>query len=265
MKIIKTVLPIILFVCIPQSLLAQSIADYTKFRSQFYNLDDYNFKRVKCIISIPSISGQIQDLAEKFSKVGVQVDETYSEIKLYYIKGKGLSVIAPKVKFNISNGNRLKKDRNFTKGLIEVEQGFARGFSGVVQTLKGIFTEIGYNDLSKIRLESATQNQIIYTSDRLKNTLTKSDNIVYFDVEGSKLNLKGKSKFTNDVSMPLFKSQSVKGTLGGTNIEVNLNLDYQDLKDFKFPKKVTANTTMSLNNQNQQSQIIVDFNNCEVF
>ena len=241
---------------------------YVDFRKKFYLLEEQEFSKISCRLSNKTISMIVDNMKNKFANSpDFKVKENYSDIRLTYIKDKGLNFSKGSFDIIVINPEKVLDKKVFEEGMKQVKQGLNQIEDGTKAILGIIFSEFQIDAKTK-KIDDFKKVDNKY---EIKMTVQKTPMLL--SLNGQSLTREefissGKTITNSNYEMYenklLFKDlkMTVNGGLMKTNIDISI--EYHQIEGVKFPKKITQNTIQIMKNSETKNQFVVELNECQL-
>lgn len=272
----KSLGQVILFL-IPLVLPLQANADnwneYLKAVDRFYSLDNQEFNNVSCNIEVPLTKNQLKQLHAQVEPIKdkIQIKENLADFNLTYSKNKGLNINRPSFDIRILSEEGMADPAKVKKGIEMVNAGFNQQIEGAVMQLQGLFEGFETPKKSQYKIKEIKVDKATYTARYEKDNSNITEFYSHNQREVKQISKNGDEvssvenyKNIADNKLLLADAQAtINNSMG--NIEMNMTISYEKLKDVLFPTHIESRFKQSIQSIKQEGQIDIYLKNCTLY
>jgi hypothetical protein len=243
---------------------------YIQIMDNFYKLDKQEFKTISCNIEVPLTINQVKQLKAQFEpmKDKIELKENLKDFKLTYNNNGELNINYPSLDIQIISEKGMADPATVKKGTEMVKAGFKQQVAGVGMQLKGLFEEFKTPKEGKQKIKEIKEDKTTYTvkyeienSNITETYLQNQRKVKQMSQNGDEISSVANYKKTANNKLLLTDAQaSVKNGMG--NIEMNMTISYEKIKDISFPTHIESRFKQSMQTIKQEGQIDIYLKNC---
>jgi len=245
---------------------------YLQLANRFYRLDEQNFNSISCKIEVSQIENQIKPAIELVSKSAqgkIEIKENLADFSLTYSKNGGVSIFYPSLDVKIISEEEMADPVKVKKGLEMMKDGFKQEIDGTATTLKELFEEYESPKKSKYKIKEVKEYEKTYMAkyeyensnyiETCSNNQCKVKQTNSFGIEGSSVN-NYKNIADNKLLLTDAHVTMTSNTMG--NMEMNVKVDYEKVKDVVFPTQYEVHVKQSSQASNLEGTVVIYLKNC---
>lgn len=272
MKHFVKLIPMI-FVLLPS--LAYSAGDdwekYSNLKERYYYLDKQQFNEIACVIEVPLVANLIEQIKKQLAPLQgkVEIRENLSSFVLTYSPKSGLRFSDPEIDIILKNKEGIADPEKVDNGIGMMKNGFKMQVDGVKNVLSGIFDDYCYPQKEKYEDLVVNKNNggfiVKYIREKSKVTENYLGNTIEISQDGTiaKINATQKYVATSDNKLILEEGSSVITQPAGT-IKTDFEIEYQQVGNIVFPKKIKAIFEQNIQTISQKGTIDINLKYCEI-
>ncbi len=244
---------------------------YLDLKNNYYYLDKHNFKEISCVIDVPFMNKLIEQIKKQFDplKDKVEIKENLSSFSLTYSQTSGLTFSNPEFEIIVIDTEGLADPEKVRQGIDMMKNGFNMQVTGVKDTLTGLFDD--YQQPIKENYEDliVTKNKagyfVKYASGKNKITENYAGKTIEKSQTGSDVTATSIQSYRTISNNKLILEQaSVLITQPLSNIKTDLSIEYQDVGNIIFPKKINAVFEQTMQSTSQNGTFDIYLKGCKI-
>ncbi len=273
MKCLGQVILFLISLVLPLQANADNWNEYLKAVDRFYILDNQEFNKISCNIEVPLTKNQIKQLHAQFEPIKdkIQIKENLADFNLTYSKNKGLDIKHPSFDIKILSEEGIADPAKLKKGIEMVKAGFNQQIEGAVMQLQGLFEGFETPKKSQYKIKEIKADKATYTAiyekDDSNITEIYSHNqreVRQISKNGDEVSSVENYKNITDNKLLLADAQAtINNSMG--NIDMNMTISYEKLKDVLFPTHIESRFKQSMQSIKQEGQIDIYLKNCSLY
>jgi hypothetical protein len=244
---------------------------YLDLKNSYYYLDNQKFNEISCVINVPLVTELITQIKNQIGplKDKVKITESLSSFSLTYTPTSGLTFTNPEFDITLIDTEGLADPEKVKQGINMMKNGFNMQVTGVKDTLTGLFEDYqqpvkeNYEDLIVTKIKDGYF--VKYTSGNNKITENHSGKTVEISQEGNDISTTAIQSYkttSNDKLILEQASVSITQPLG--NIKSDYLLEYQDIGNIIFPRRIKAVFEQTIQTISQKGEFDIYLKNCKI-
>ena len=267
---LRVVLALLLFILLPNFVVASQWDEYSEFINQFYYLDNQNFNNISCGVGVSTIKNSMAQMKAQLKPLEdkIKIIENLSDFRLNFNRSSGLKLNPPYFDVKIvSEGGITDRDKVET-GIKMMKDGMQYQINGVSETIEGLFEGYVLPKKEDIKIKKIVKNkdgvQIVYEKDGNNITSIYSGNSLKSKLTSHDVEIKSEETFQKIGNKLIVKSASANMEQGLNTTNINMALEYQEIKSVVFPAKIVSKFKLIMQDLQQEGQSEISFINCTV-
>ena len=270
MKCLGRVLLFSISLVLPLQANADDWNEYLKAVDKFYSLDKQEFNNISCKIEVPVTKNQIRQLHAQFEpmKDKIQINENLTDFSLTYSKNKGLNINYPSFDIKIISEEGMADPAKIKKGIEMIKAGFKQQIDGAVMQLQGLFEGFETPKQSQYKMKEIKDDKATYTAKYEKDSSNFTESYSHNQREVKQISKNGDEvssvenykNIANNKLLLTDAQATINNAMG--NIEMNMTISYEKVKDVLFPTHIESRFKQSIQTIKQEGQIDIYLKNC---
>lgn len=270
MRHLILMLLITIFLIVPTFATADDWDKYMLSMDRFYNLDKQDFKSISCNIEVPLTKNQVKQLHTQFDPIKdkIELKENLADFSVTYTKNSGLNFNRPSLDIKIISEKGMSDSATVKKGVELVNAAFKQQVEGAIMQLQGLFDEFETPKKSQHKIKEIKSDKTTYTAiyDKDGSNFTEiySNNqrkIKQISKNGDEISSTENYKNIAANKLLLTDAQAnIKNAMG--NIEMNMTISYEKIKDVLFPAHIDVRFKQSVQTIKQEGQVDIYLKDC---
>ncbi len=271
MKCLGRVLLFSISLILPLQANADDWNKYLNITDRFYNLDKQEFNNISCTIEVPVTKNQVKQLHAQFEPVKdkLEIKENLANFSLTYSKNEGLTISYPSFDIKIISKEGMADPAKVEKRIETVKSGFKQQIEGAVMQLQGLFEGFETPKKSQYKITEIKDDKATYTvkyekdSSNFTETYSHNQRKVMQIAKNGDEKISSVENYKNIANNKLLLTDAqatINNTMG--NIEMNMTISYEKVKDVLFPTRIESRFKQSIQTIKQEGQIDIYLKNC---
>lgn len=242
-----------------------------KLKDRYYYLDKQQFNEISCVIEVPLMANIIEQIKKQLDPLQekVEIRENLSNFVLTYSPKTGLSFSDPEFNIILKSKEGIADPERVNNGIGMMKTGFKQQVDGVKIVLRGIFDDYCYPQKEKYKDLVVTKNIggfiVKYIRENSNVTENYLGNTIETFQDGTIAKIKATQKYlaTSDNKLILEEGSAVITQPSGT-IKTDFEIEYQEVENIVFPKKIKALFEQNIQTISQKGTIDINLKYCEL-
>ena len=244
---------------------------FKQLKDQYYYLDKQQFNEISCVVEVPLMANLIEQIKKQFGSLEKQIEikENLSGFVLTYNRKTGLSFSDPEFDIILKSKEGIPDPEKAEDGIGMMKTGFKKHVTGVKNILKGLFDDYSYPKQENYKDLIVTKNNDAfiakYFRQNSKFTEAYSGNTIDVSKEANSFAIRSTQNYVTTLNKKLIignGSASINQPTG--NMKMDLSIEYQQIGNIVFPKKIKAIFEQTIQSISQKGTFDILLKNCQI-
>jgi hypothetical protein len=245
----KRFLEILLILTISLSIPFQANADdnwdkYLQAKDRFYSLDKQEFNKISCKVEVSQLKTVVNQIYTQFKpfKDKIEIKENLEDFSLTYIRNGEINFNCPSIDIKIISEKGATDPDKLKEGIEKYKVVFKQAVDGAVTELKSFFEEFQTPQKDAYKIKEISNGKTTYTAKYEKdgNNFTETFSNKQLNTKEITKNGYIASSVDNykkiaDNKLFLTNSQTIIKMNATDNVEMNMVISYEKIKNVLFP------------------------------